>query len=93
MKNISDIQRTADLIAGHRSSIAPIYQDLLSGGRFDSTDAKHLTDAEAMNLENYLYLVMIAFGLVQVVMTAGAFVIVAGLALVLARLLLSRHGS
>jgi hypothetical protein len=83
-------QAAADVISSHRRSIAPTYQDLLAGGRFDSTNPQHLTYAQAMNLENYLYLAVTAFGLVQVVLGAGAFMVVTGIALGLTGLVLLR---
>jgi hypothetical protein len=82
---ITDIvaaQEAADTIAEHRRSIAPTYQDLLGEGRFDPTNPAHLTYAQAMNLENYLYLAVAAFGLVQVALASGAFMFITGIALV-----------
>lgn len=81
-------QAAADVISAHRRAMAPTYQDLLAGGRFDSTNPQHLTYAQAMNLENYLYLAVTAFGLVQVVLGAGAFMVVTGIALGLTGLVL-----
>ena len=76
-----DAQRAADTIASHRRAIAPTYQDLLEGGRFEPANPEHLTYSQAMNLENYLYMAVMAFGLVQVVLAAGGFMIITGLAL------------
>lgn len=90
IRNGASAQYAADTIAGHRRAIAPSYQDLLGSGRFDPTNPQHLTYAQAMNLENYLYLAVTAFGLVQVVMAAGAFMIVTGAALGLTGLVLYR---
>ena len=90
VQNGADAQKAADTIAEHRRTIAPSYQALLGNGRFDPTNPKHLTYAQAMNLENYLYLAVTAFGLIQVVMAAGAFMIVTGLALGLTGLVLFR---
>jgi hypothetical protein len=83
INNSDDAQRAADTIAGHRRSIAPTYQDLLtqSGGKFDPTNTKDLTYAQAMNLENYLYMAVTAFGLIQVTMANGAFMVIVGLAI------------
>lgn len=83
-----DAQKAADIISSHRRALAPTYQDLLGAGRFDPANPKHLTYAQAMNLENYLYMAVTAFGLVQVVLAAGAFMIVTGIALVLTGLVL-----
>jgi hypothetical protein len=81
INNASDAQKAADTIASHRRGIAPTYQDLLGGGKFDATNPKHLTYAQAMNLENYLYMAVTAFGLIQVTMANGVFMIITGLAL------------
>ena len=83
-------QKAADTIASHRRSIAPTYQDLLGGKQFDPTNTKELTYAQAMNLENYLYMAVMAFGLVQVVLAAGTFMILVGLGLGLIGLVLFR---
>jgi len=80
INNSEDAQKAADTIASHRRAIAPTYQDLLKGGRFDSTNATHLTYAQAMNLENYLYMAVTAFGLIQVAMASGVFMVIVGLA-------------
>ena len=90
INNSADAQKAADLIAEHRRSISPSYQDLLGDGRFDPTNPKHLTYAQAMNLENYLYLAVTAFGLVQVVLATGAFMIIVGIALGLVGIALYR---
>jgi hypothetical protein len=83
INNADDAQKAADLIASHRRSIAPSYQELLGGQQFDPTNPKDLTYAQAMNLENYLYMAVMAFGLVQVVLAAGAFMLIVGIALIL----------
>ena len=70
-----------DTIREHRHSIAPTYGDLLGEDRYDPTNPEHFTYAQAMNLENYLYLAVLGFGLTQVVIGAGAFMIITGLAL------------
>lgn len=90
IRNANDAQAAADLISSHRRAIAPTYQDLLAGGKFDPTNPKHLTYSQAMNLENYLYMAVMAFGLVQVVLGAGASTILTGLALIFIGLTLRR---
>jgi hypothetical protein len=90
IKSAADAQAAADIISTHRRAIAPTYQDLLAGGKFDSANPKHLTYAQAMNLENYLYMAVLAFGLVQVVLGAGAFMLITGLALLFNGLILLR---
>ena len=79
--DISSAQKAADTIAEHRRGIAPTYQELLGEGRYDPTNPAHLSYAQAMNLENYLYLAVAAFGLVQVALASGAFMVITGLAL------------
>lgn len=85
-------QAAADKIAADRRAIAPTYQDMLAGGRFDPTNPKQLSYAQAMNLENYLYMAVTAFGLIQVVMGTGAYMIIVGLAVFLVGLALFRIG-
>jgi hypothetical protein len=74
-------QEAADTVREHRRTIAPTYGDLLGGERFNPTDTDQLSYAQAMNIENYLYLAVTAFGVFTVVKGAGAFMIVTGLAL------------
>jgi hypothetical protein len=92
INNAADAQKAADTIAEHRRSIAPTYQALLDGGQFDPTNTKDLIYAQAMNLENYLYMAVTAFGLIQVTMAAGGFMIIAGLALGFTGLAIYRIG-
>ena len=77
----SEAQAAGDLIREHRRSIAPSYQDLLGEGKFDPTNPVHLTYAQALNMENYLYLAVVAFGLTQAVMASGVFMVITGIAL------------
>jgi hypothetical protein len=93
VRDSTSAQKTADLIATHRRAIAPSYQALLGGKPFDPTNPKELTYSQAMNLENYLYMAVMAFGLIQVTMAAGAFMLVTGLALVFTGLILYKFSS
>ena len=63
--------------------IAPSYQELLNKGtgKFDPANPTDLTYAQAMNLENYLYMAVTAFGLIQVTLASGVFMVITGLAL------------
>lgn len=70
-----------DTVREHRHGIAPTYGDLLGGEKYDPTNPLQLTYAQALNLENYLYLAVAAFGLVQVVLGAGVFMILTGVGL------------
>jgi hypothetical protein len=92
IRNAADAQKAADKIASDRRAIAPTYQDLLGGGHFDPTNPKQLVYAQAMNLENYLYMAVTAFGLVQVVTASGVFMVITGLALGGTGLALNRLG-
>lgn len=78
-----EAQKAADIIRSHRRAIAPTYDALLQGKRFDPTNLKQLTYAQALNLENYLYTAALAFGLVTVTTASGVVLIIAGIALVL----------
>jgi len=83
-----EAQRVADTIRSHRHGIATTYDDLLKGGQYDPTDAQHLIYSQAINLENYLYMGVLAFGLTTVVLISGIALFVIGLTLVLLGLLL-----
>jgi hypothetical protein len=61
--------------------MAPTYNEALGGGQFDPAVPSEAKYAQAMNLENYLYLGVLSFGVVQVVEGAGAFMIVVAVAL------------
>lgn len=74
-------QEAGDIVREHRHGISPTYGDLLAGERFDPTDPTQLTYAQALNLENYLYLAVASFGLIRVVKAAGLFMILTGVAL------------
>jgi hypothetical protein len=79
--NADKAQKAGDTVREHRHSIAPTYGDLLGGHNFDPTDPKQLTYAQALNLENYLYLAVASFGLVTVVLASGGFMLVTAIAL------------
>jgi hypothetical protein len=74
-------EAAGDLVREHRHGIAPTYGELLGGEHFNPTDPAQITYAQALNIENYLYLAVTAFGVFTVVKAAGAFMIVMGLAL------------
>ncbi len=75
------MQAAADTIREHRRAIAPTYNDLLAGGKYDSTNPKHLSYSQALNMENYLYLGVLGFGVTTAITGIGAFMIVVGIAL------------
>ena len=80
----AEAQEAADLVKGHRHGIAATYADLMAmspSGRYDPTIPAHLSYAQALNLENYLYLGVASLGLTTVTIISGVFMIVTGLAL------------
>ena len=79
--NAALAEAAGDIVREHRHGIAPTYGDLLGDEHFNPADPTQLTYAQAMNIENYLYLAVTAFGVFIVVKAAGAFMIVMGLAL------------
>ena len=79
--SLNESKAAGDTIREHRRGIAPTYEELLGGGRYDPSNPQQLTYAQALNLENYLYLAVVAFGLTQAVMGTGAFMILTGLAI------------
>jgi len=74
-------QAAGDLVREHRRGIAPTYGELLGGEHFNPADPTQITYMQALNIENYLYLAVTAFGVFTVVKATGAFMIVMGLAL------------
>jgi len=77
----SEAQHAGDTIREHRQGIAPTYEELLGGGRFDPTNPEHLSYAQALNMENYLYLAVLGFGVTDMVIASGGFMIATGIAL------------
>lgn len=75
-----ELQMAGDTVRSHRREIAPTYQELLGGKKFDPTNPKHITYMQALNLENYLYLAVASYGLITVVQASGIFMILAGIA-------------
>jgi hypothetical protein len=71
-----------DTVRAHRHTIAPTYSDLLGGKKYDPTKPIQLTYAQALNLENYLYLAFVGFGITQIVIASGIFMIIMGVAIV-----------
>ena len=79
--NAKSAQIVADKVRTDRHKIAPSYEALLEGNHFDPTDPKQLSYAQALNLENYLYLAVASFGLIDIALGTGGFMIIAGIAL------------
>jgi hypothetical protein len=80
--SMAELQKAGDTIRGHRHAIAPTYNEALGGGKFDPTNVAEATYAQGMNLENYLYLGVLSFGVVQLAEGIGALMIVIALALI-----------
>ena len=76
-----EAQIAGDTVREHRHGIAPTYGDLLGEGRFNPAEPEQLTYAQALNLENYLYLAVASFGVFTIAKAVGAFMLVMGLAL------------
>ena len=74
-------QIAGDTVRMHRHGIAPTYSDLLGGAKFDPTNPKDVTYAQALNLENYLYVGALSFGVTTIATAAGGFMIMVALAL------------
>ena len=77
----AEAEIAGDTVREHRHGIASTYGDLLGGEQFDPTNPTQLTYAQALNLENYLYLAVLGFGVTQIALGAGAFMVITGLAL------------
>lgn len=79
----AEAQAAADRVREDRHKIAPTYNDLIatSGGRYDPTNPKQLFYTQALNLENYLYVAVLSFGVIQEIIGAGVGLIVIGVAL------------
>jgi len=75
-----EAQAAADTIREHRRGIAPTYQALLGGGKYDPAKPEHLSYTQALNMENYLYMAVLAFGVTTEILGAGVFMIIVGLA-------------
>ena len=68
---MGEAQAAGDVVRGHRHGIAPTYGDLLGGEKFNPGDPKQLSYAQAMNIENYLYLATASFGITYLSIGAG----------------------
>ena len=80
--NAAQAQLAADTLDKHRKLIAPTYAALLNGQKFDPTNPKDLTYAQAMNLEDSMNLAVLGFGVTTVLTLIGVLMIVLGVALV-----------
>jgi hypothetical protein len=76
MDSLQDVQIAADMVREHRHEMAPSYAALLKDKDFNPKDPEQLIYAQAMNLENSLDLVVLSFGMIQVIMATGGFMII-----------------
>jgi hypothetical protein len=74
-------QIAGDTVRGHRHSIAPSYTALLGGEKYNPSNPTDASYAQALNLENYLYLAVVSFGVTTIAMATGGFMVVVALAL------------
>jgi hypothetical protein len=78
-----EAQKVADTIKTHRRGLAATYYDLLKGGQFDPGNAQNMIYSQALNLENYLYMAVLAYGLTTEVLTGGITFVIVGVCLAL----------
>ena len=76
-----EAQASGDTIREHRRGIAATYGELLDGRRFDPTNFEQLSYAQALNMENYLYLAVLSFGVTMMIKITGITIIIIGIAL------------
>ncbi len=75
----AEAQAAADVIREHRRNLAPTYEALLAGGRYDPNNPKHLSYTQALNMENYLYMAVLALGITLALTGIGVFMILSGI--------------
>ena len=78
---MGEAQKAGDLVREHRHGMAATYNELLGGKYYDPTNADQLSYAQAMNIENYLYLATNSWGVTYLSIGVGAALILAGIAL------------
>ena len=88
--NAAKAQAAADKIRADRRKIAPTYNDLLGGGKYDPTNLQQLKYTQALNMENSLNIAVLSFGVTTEILGTGAFMIITGLGLGLTGLVLFR---
>lgn len=85
---MGEAQQAGDIVREHRHGIAPTYGDLLGGARYDPTNLQQLSYAQAMNIENYLYLATNSFGVTYLSMGVGVALVLTGIALMAVAIIL-----
>jgi acyl CoA:acetate/3-ketoacid CoA transferase beta subunit len=81
--SLSAAENAATFLTKDRQTIAPTYNDLLGGKKFDPTNLTELSYAQAMNLQNSIYSAVLAFGLAESIMADGAFMIAVGISFII----------
>jgi hypothetical protein len=81
IQNAETAQIAADKVRADRRSIAPSYGVLMAGGKYDPTNPEHLAYAQALNLENYLYMAVLGLGVTTIAEAIGGFMLIVALAL------------
>jgi hypothetical protein len=84
----AEAQQASAILREDRQKIAPTYTDLLAGGHFNASDPVQLTYAQSINMENSLNLVVLGFGVAQMALGAGVFMLVIAIALGIISLIL-----
>lgn len=83
ISNAAEARQAVNVLIEHRKKIAPTYSDLLGGEKFDPTNTKELTYAQAMNLQNSMTTAVLAYGLTTTLTLIGSMLLVVGIAIVL----------
>ena len=92
--NAAEAQVAASTLGEHLKSIAPTYGALTAkSGKFDPTNATQLDYGQGLNLQNAMNLVVLGYGVDQLILGTGAALIVLGLGLGAAGILLTRQAS
>ena len=90
----AEAQVAASTLGEHLKSIAPTYGALTAKtGKFDPTNATQLDYGQGLNLQNAMNLVVLGYGVDQLILGTGAALIVLGLGLGAAGILLTRQAS
>ena len=78
----AELQAAGDMLREHRRVIAPTYTELLehSNGRYNASHLEDLNYTQALNMENYLYLGVLGFGVADMALGIGAFMLASGIA-------------
>ncbi|MGD0353816.1 MAG: hypothetical protein ABSB31_00035 [Dehalococcoidia bacterium] len=81
IQNAETAQIAADKVRADRHLISPSYGALMAGGKYDPTNPEHLAYAQALNLENYLYMAVLGLGVTTLAEAIGGGFLVIALAL------------